>query len=53
MNPLDWPMISGPLPVIFPISALLALAWLAAGRNAPRRSSMESVSRLGITARER
>lgn len=34
MNPLDWPMIAGPLPVIMLISARLALAWLAAGRNA-------------------
>jgi S-formylglutathione hydrolase FrmB len=39
MNPLDWSLIAGPLPVILLIGALLALAWLAAGRNAPRHSS--------------
>jgi S-formylglutathione hydrolase FrmB len=38
MNPLDWSLIAGPLPVILLIGALLALAWLAAGRNAPRHS---------------
>ena len=42
MNPLDWSLIAGPLPVILLIGALLALAWLAAGRNAPRRSSLKS-----------
>jgi S-formylglutathione hydrolase FrmB len=35
MNPLDWSLIGGPLPVILLVGALLALAWLAAGRNAP------------------
>jgi S-formylglutathione hydrolase FrmB len=38
MNPLDWSLIAGPLPIILLVSALLALAWLVAGRNAPRRS---------------
>jgi len=33
MNPLDWPMIAGPLSVILLISTLLALTWHAAGRN--------------------
>jgi S-formylglutathione hydrolase FrmB len=33
MNPLDWSLIAGPLPVILLVSALLALAWLTAGRN--------------------
>ena len=42
MNPLDWSLITGPLPVILLIGALLALAWLVAGRNAPRRSSLDS-----------
>jgi len=37
MNPLDWSLISGPLPVILLVGTLLALAWLAAGRNAPGR----------------
>src|SRR5215470_10361080 len=37
MNPLDWSLIAGPLPVILLAGALLALAWLAAGRNAPGR----------------
>jgi S-formylglutathione hydrolase FrmB len=36
MNPLDWSLIAGPLPAILRISALLAVAWLVAGRNAPR-----------------
>src|SRR5215469_12299791 len=40
MNPLDWSLIAGPLPVILFVSAPLALAWLAAGRNGPRRSSL-------------
>src|SRR6516162_4522470 len=31
MNPLDWSLVAGPLPVILLVSALLALAWLAAG----------------------
>jgi S-formylglutathione hydrolase FrmB len=42
MNPLDWSLIAGPVPVILLIGALLALAWLAAGRNAPRRSSLNN-----------
>jgi len=42
MNPLDWSLIAGPLPVIVLIGALLALAWLAAGRNAPRYSWLDS-----------
>src|SRR5215472_1733165 len=37
MNPLDWSLIAGPLPVILLVGALLSLAWLAAGRNAPGR----------------
>jgi S-formylglutathione hydrolase FrmB len=41
MNPLDWSLITGPLPIILLIGALLALAWLVAGRNAPRRSSLK------------
>jgi hypothetical protein len=40
MNPLDWSLVMGPLPVILLVSALLALAWLAAGRNAPRHTSL-------------
>jgi S-formylglutathione hydrolase FrmB len=40
MNPLDWSLIAGPLPVILLVSALLALAWLVAGRNAPKDSSV-------------
>jgi len=40
MNPLDWSLIAGPLPVILLVSALLALAWLVAGRNAPKGSSV-------------
>ena len=35
MNPLDWSLIAGPLPVILLAGALFALAWLVAGRNAP------------------
>lgn len=42
MNPLDWSLIAGPLPVILLVSALLALAWLVAGRNAPKGSSVLS-----------
>ena len=37
MNPLDWSLLAGPLPVILLAGTLLALAWLAAGRNAPGR----------------
>ena len=40
MNPLDWSLIAGPLPVILLVSALLALAWLVAGRNAPKHGSV-------------
>src|SRR5215831_12178209 len=47
MNPLDWPLIAGPLPVILLAGALLALAWLAAGRNAPRPSSLRRGARGG------
>ena len=47
MNPLDWSLIAGPLPVILLVSALLALAWLAAGRNAPRRGSLRRGARGG------
>jgi S-formylglutathione hydrolase FrmB len=47
MNPLDWSLIAGPLPIILLIGALLALAWLAAGRNAPRRSLLISGARGG------
>ena len=35
MNPLDWSLLTGPLPVALLVSAVLALAWLTAGRNAP------------------
>src|SRR6516225_9947771 len=37
MNPLAWSLVAGPLTVILLVSALFALAWLAAGRNAPGR----------------
>ena len=37
MNPLNWSLIGGPLSVILLAGALLALAWLVAGRNAPGR----------------
>src|SRR5215472_7334201 len=47
MNPLDWSLIAGPLPVILLVSALLALAWLAAGRNAPRRGPWRRGARGG------
>jgi S-formylglutathione hydrolase FrmB len=40
MNPLDWSLIAGPLPVILLVSAVLALAWLVAGRRAPRYGSL-------------
>jgi S-formylglutathione hydrolase FrmB len=40
MNPLDWSLIAGPLPVILLVSALLALAWLVAGRRAPGYGSL-------------
>jgi S-formylglutathione hydrolase FrmB len=45
MNPLDWSLIAGPLPVIVLVSALLALAWLAAGRNAPGPGSLRRACR--------
>ena len=35
MNPLDWSLIVGLLPVILLVSLLLEFAWLAAGRNVP------------------
>src|SRR5215472_6411954 len=47
MNPLDWSLIAGPLPVILLASALLALAWLAAGRNAPGRGWLRRGARDG------
>ncbi len=47
MNPLDWSLIAGPLPVILLVSALLALAWLVAGRTAPRRGSLRRGARGG------
>ena len=40
MNPLDWPLVAGPLPVILLVCALLALAWLVAGRNASGYGSL-------------
>jgi S-formylglutathione hydrolase FrmB len=40
MNALDWSLIAGPLPVILLVSALLALAWLVAGRNASGNGSL-------------
>ena len=40
MNPLDWSLIAGPLPVILLVGALVALAWLAAGRDGPGRGSL-------------
>jgi len=45
MNPLDWSLMAGPLPVILLIGALLALAWLVAGREAPRHSSLKNGAR--------
>jgi S-formylglutathione hydrolase FrmB len=50
MNPLDWSLIGGPLPVILLAGALLALAWLAAGRNAPRRGAFLRHSARGESA---
>jgi S-formylglutathione hydrolase FrmB len=47
MNPLDWSLIAGPLPVILLVGALLALAWLAAGRNAPGRGWLPRGAREG------
>src|SRR5689334_23200368 len=52
MNPLDWSLIAGPLPVILLVSALLALAWLVAGRSAPKGSSvLRSALRRGARGR--
>jgi S-formylglutathione hydrolase FrmB len=42
MNPFNWSLITGPVPVISLISTLVAMAWLAVGRNAPRRGSLGS-----------
>ncbi|HEV3292402.1 MAG TPA: hypothetical protein VG123_25810, partial [Streptosporangiaceae bacterium] len=47
MNPLDWSLIAGPLPVILLTGALAALAWLAAGRNAPGHRSLRYGARGG------
>src|SRR6516164_6592206 len=47
MNPLDWSLVAGPLPVILLVGALLALAWLVAGRNAPGRGSLRRGARGG------
>jgi S-formylglutathione hydrolase FrmB len=47
MNPLDWSLIAGPLPVILLVGSLLALAWLAAGRNAPGRGWLRRSARGG------
>ena len=47
MNPLDWSLLAGPLPVILLAGTLLALAWLAAGRNAPGRGWLRRGARGG------
>jgi len=47
MNPLDWSLIAGPLPLILLVSAPLAFAWLAAGRNGPGRGSLRCGMRGG------
>jgi S-formylglutathione hydrolase FrmB len=47
VNPLDWSLIAGPLPVILLVGALLVLAWLVAGRNAPRHGSLRRGARGG------
>jgi len=47
MNPFSWSLIAGPLPIILLIGALLALAWLAAGRNAPKRGTLAVWARGG------
>src|SRR5215469_15747670 len=47
MNPLDWSLIAGPLPLILLVSAPLAFAWLAAGRNGPGRGSLRRGMRGG------
>jgi len=45
MNPLDWSLVAGPLPVILLAGALFGLAWLAAGRNAPGRGLLRRGAR--------
>jgi S-formylglutathione hydrolase FrmB len=45
MNPFGWSLIAGPLPVILLVGALLALAWLVAGRNAPKLGSLKGWAR--------
>src|SRR6516225_3945510 len=45
MNPLDWSLVAGPLPVILLVGALFGLAWLAAGRNAPGRGLLRRGAR--------
>jgi S-formylglutathione hydrolase FrmB len=47
MNPLDWSLTAGPLPVILLTGALAALAWLPAGRNAPGHRSLRYGARGG------
>ena len=47
MNPLDWSLIAGPLPVILLAGALRALAWLVAGRNAPGHGGLRRGARGG------
>src|SRR6516225_3046623 len=47
MNPLDWSLVAGPLPVILLVGALFGLAWLAAGRNAPGRGWLRRGARGG------
>ena len=47
MNPFDWSLLAGPLPVILLAGALLALAWLVAGRNAPRNGWLRRGTRGG------
>ena len=45
MNPLDWSLVAGPLPVILLVGALFGLAWLAAGRTAPGRGLLRRGAR--------
>ena len=47
MNPLDWSLLAGPLPVILLAGALLALGWLVAGGNAPGRGWLRRGARGG------
>jgi len=47
MNPLDWSLLTGPLPVILLVGALLAVAWLAAGRNGPGHNPLRRGARGG------